>query len=471
VTLVQIAILAVLAAVLGRLKAGRQHAMLATSAAVLFWLQPTEPIASLSFWFPAGTLVLVVVCWIITADSEARAWRANWPALAVLAGVGMIIGLSPSVALWLNPALMVPSASRLLPVAISVLAFAVLGWRWRSSGRGAVIVASMSILLVFVFIKSPSLQSAGLSLLNRLQLGKNAAEDIPLVWLGYSYVAFRLLHTLRDRQVGRLPPVGLGEYVNYVIFFPSFVAGPIDRVQRFVSELRAPLSLTNEDWVETATRLIVGLFKKLVLADLLAVIAFNDLLVQYVRSPGWMWIFLYAYAFRIYLDFSAYTDIAIAIGRLLGVRLPENFAAPYLKPNIALFWNSWHMSLTQWFRAYVFNPLTRRLRTAPARLPDWLAVFVTQLVTMLLIGFWHGITWSFALWGLWHGLGLFIHNRWSEFVRARWPGLAISPIMGRVFTVVGVFITFNFVSLGWLFFGLSTPELAFRAFQLLFGSA
>ena len=124
---------------------------------------------------------------------------------------------------------------------------------------------------------------------------------------------------------------------------------------------------------------------------------------------------MYAYAFRIFLDFSGYTDIAIALGRLLGVRLPENFAAPYLKPNIALFWNSWHMSLTQWFRAYVFNPLARRLRSATAQIPDWLACLVTQLVTMLLIGLWHGITWSFALWGLWHGIGLFVHNRWSAF--------------------------------------------------------
>ena len=113
------------------------------------------------------------------------------------------------------------------------------------------------------------------------------------------------------------------------------------------------------------TRLVIGLFKKFVLADLLAVISFNDLLVDYVRRPGWMWVFLYAYAFRIYFDFSGYTDMAIGMGRLLGVRLPENFAAPYLKPNIALFWNSWHMSLTQWFRSYVFNPLARWLRTPP----------------------------------------------------------------------------------------------------------
>ena len=149
-------------------------------------------------------------------------------------------------------------------------------------------------------------------------MGTDVAPEIPFAWLGYSYVAFRLLHTLRDSQTGRLPALSLGEYVNYVIFFPAFTAGPIDRVERFVSDLRSPLNLTNDDWVEAGTRLVMGLFKKLVLADLLAVMAFNDLLVQYVRRPGWMWVFLYAYAFRIFLDFSGYTDIAIAIGSAAG---------------------------------------------------------------------------------------------------------------------------------------------------------
>jgi D-alanyl-lipoteichoic acid acyltransferase DltB (MBOAT superfamily) len=178
------------------------------------------------------------------------------------------------------------------------------------------------ILLVFIITKSPHLLSITLDALSRAPLSVDTSREIPFGWLGYSYVAFRLLHTLRDHQKGRLPRLGLGEYMNYVIFFPAFTAGPIDRAERFVSDLRSPLALSSEDWVAAATRLLVGLFKKIVLADMLAVIAFNDLLVQYVRRPGWMWLFLYAYAFRIFLDFSGYTDIAIALGRLLGIRLP-----------------------------------------------------------------------------------------------------------------------------------------------------
>ena len=153
--------------------------------------------------------------------------------------------------------------------------------------------------------------------------------------------------------------------------------------------------------------------------------------MPYVKGAGWMWLFLYAYSFRIYFDFSGYTDIAIGMGRLLGVRLPENFAAPYLKSNIALFWNSWHMTLTQWFRSYVFNPLTRGLRSASTPPPMWLIILVTQASTMVLIGLWHGITWSFAAWGMWHALGLFIHNRWVSLTANRLPVWAHDRPEGR----------------------------------------
>src|SRR5512141_411437 len=105
------------------------------------------------------------------------------------------------------------------------------------------------------------------------------------------------------------------------------------------------------------------------------------------------------------------------MGRLLGIRLPENFAAPYLKPNITQFWNSWHMTLTQWFRSYVFNPLTRAMRSSKEPLPTILILLVAQISTMALIGLWHGITLGFVFWGLWHGLGLFIQNRWSDFIK------------------------------------------------------
>ena len=467
-TLAQIAALTVLAVGIGQLKSGRQLALLAVSTAVLFWLQPLEPLPTLGYWLPFGTLALTIISWVLTSESAARSWSQTWPAAAVIVGVAILVHLNGITGGRLNPAIVSPRTSQALFAIVVTAGLASILWRWKAPQPFFRIGLSGLIVLAFILIKAPGLVGAAVTLWRSLPLVRGSVDaEVPFSWLGFSYVAFRLLHTVRDRQAGRLPAVSLGEYVIYVIFFPAFTAGPIDRVERFAGDLRSPLELRNDDWLDAGTRLVLGLFKKFVVADLLAVISISDVLVQHVKSAGWMWLFLYAYAFRIYFDFSGYTDIAIGMGRLLGVRLPENFNAPYLKPNIALFWNSWHMSLTQWFRSYVFNPLTRRLRSDRPSLPTWLAVLVTQLVTMVLIGLWHGITWGFALWGLWHGLGLFAHNRWAEFTRGRWPAGWASPSATRAVGILGMILTFNFVAVGWLLFGLSTPALAWQALRML----
>lgn len=147
----------------------------------------------------------------------------------------------------------------------------------------------------------------------------------------------------------------------------------------------------------------------------------------------------------------------------MGIRLPENFNAPYLKPNLSQFWNSWHITLTQWFRSYFFNPLTRRMRAARRPLPVFAMIFLSQVATMVLIGLWHGATINYLLWGLWHGAGLFIQNRWSAWTR---PCFAEAPpLLNRMARYAGVFVTFHFVSLSWLFFIF--PDASMARFALL----
>ncbi len=254
-----------------------------------------------------------------------------------------------------------------------------------------------------------------------------------------------------------------------MIFFPAFTAGPIDRLERFVKELQSPLPLGNEDWLFAGQRLSMGLFKKFFVADLLAMVSVTDVLVEQTLSGGWLWLALCAYSFRVYFDFSGYTDIAIGMARLMGIRLPENFAAPFLKPNLTQFWNSWHITLTQWFRTYFFNPFTRFMRTSKVALPPWLIILVSQLGTMLLIGLWHGITWNYAMWGLWHGLGLFLQNRWSEFIRRRFPDWGTSPVSRRFLHVGGILLTFSYFTFGIAFFALSSPRLSFEALRKILG--
>jgi D-alanyl-lipoteichoic acid acyltransferase DltB (MBOAT superfamily) len=289
-------------------------------------------------------------------------------------------------------------------------------------------------------------------------------------WLGFSYIAFRLIHTIRDRQSGRLPQVNLQEFVNYVIFFPAVTAGPIDRIERFTGDLRKPAELDSTRFVDGSRRLLAGLFKKFVLADALALIALNATNASQVDSGGWTWVLLYAFAFQIYFDFSGYTDIAIGLGIWLGIVLPENFNRPYLKPNLTQFWNNWHMTLTQWFRAYYFNPLTRALRSSKRPLPAWFILLFTQVTTMVLIGMWHGITWSFIIWGLWQGIGLFIQNRYSEWAKPRTSALTSQPGWGKAFNAMGIILTFNYLALGWVWFTVPDPALALQVIGRLFGA-
>ena len=257
-----------------------------------------------------------------------------------------------------------------------------------------------------------------------------------------------------------------------MLFFPALTAGPIDRSQRFVQDLRKPFRLTAGEITAGGWRIAWGMFKKFVLADTLALIALNETNAAQTNSTIWVWVLVYAYALRIYLDFSGYTDIAIGIGRWMGIRLPENFDRPYTRQNLTIFWNSWHMTLAQWFRAYFFNPVTRALRTSSRKLAMPLIIFIGQMGTMLLIGFWHGITLNFMLWGAWHGLGLFVHNRWSEAMRIR-AGKNVqsnpSPTRQRVSEIGGMLVTFHFVSLGWVWFALPTPDLSWHVFLKLFG--
>jgi D-alanyl-lipoteichoic acid acyltransferase DltB (MBOAT superfamily) len=287
-----------------------------------------------------------------------------------------------------------------------------------------------------------------------------------LRWLGFSYIAFRLIHVLRDKQTGRLPELSLAEFATYVVFFPSLAAGPIDRAERFVKDLRTDFRLTQNETLFAGQRFIIGLFKKFVIADTLALFALNDALATQVRTTAWMWIIVYAYAFQIYFDFSGYTDIAIGIARFAGVKLPENFAAPYLKSNLTQFWNSWHMTLTQWIRSYFFNPFNRWIRGYKS-IPAWTMILIGQVATMLVIGLWHGVTLNFIFWGLWHGVGLFLQNRWSDYAKTRFS--TSEPRQQRALQIGGILLTFHFVALGWVFFALSTPSLSSLVFRRLFG--
>ncbi len=441
--------------------------LLALSVLAVFWFQPAVPLRSFDFWIPSLSILFVVSVWFIT--SQAGAWRArqNIVGVAVIAGMMILVGLTRYI--FPDPVLTTTAPPRLVLVigfiflaAVSIAAFIILSRRLAFTLSLTVIL----LLAILIVLKSPAL-SLQVSIFLRELTGRptDTASALDLRWLGFSYISFRLIHVLRDNQTGRLPELTLPEFATYVVFFPSLSAGPIDRAERFAGDLRKNFALTQDETLLAGQRIVLGLFKKFVIADALALIALNDSLAVQVRHTGWMWVILYAYTFQIYFDFSGYTDIAIGIARLAGVKLPENFASPYTKPNLTQFWNSWHMTLTQWIRSYFFNPFNRWIRGYT--IPAWTMLLFGQLATMLLIGLWHGITVNFILWGAWHGLGLFLQNRWSEFAKTR---LAITnPRLQATLQLSGVLLTFHFVALGWVFFALSEPSLSFGVMMKLFG--
>lgn len=474
-TVPQILALVGLAALIGLALRGRVRnlALVGFSALALYWLSPYDLLfPSLPFWLPTLTLFITILVWSLVTPTEARRLRDNWSALAVLVGAILLAVVGKILPIGWMANISIPNIV-IVAGALVIFGLVIVGVTSIKGGERIWLALSViGLLAIFIVLKSPWLTRQFFALSASLRgqpFDVDPTQTLSIAWLGYSYIAFRLLHTIRDRQSGVLPTVALDEFIAYVIFFPSITAGPIDRLERFVGDLRTPQPLTNEDWVYAGQRLTVGLFKKFVLADGLAWLSITDALVGQTRSGGWLWLFLYAYTLRIYFDFSGYTDIAIGVARLMGIRLPENFAAPFLKSNLTQFWNSWHMTLTQWFRSYFFNPFTRFLRTGRRSQPTWSVILLTQIATMALIGLWHGITLNFLLWGLWHGVGLFAQNRWSDFVRTRFPNLSATDTSRKLLSALGVFLTFNYFALGLVFFALPTPQLSIAAFMKLFG--
>ena len=464
--LLQIGVSTLTALLVGTLTRGthRTYSFLALSVLALYWFQPVVPLRSFDFWLPSLSLAFVILTWLLT--SQAGAWKSRQNAIGLFLIMGLVTVIELSHYLFPDPFITASTPPQFMQffLFIVICAGIILPFARFSQNRSLFIVIILLITILLI-LKSPIL-SLQTSIFFRTITNRPTenASALDLRWLGFSYIAFRIIHVLRDKQTGRLPELTLPEFATYVVFFPSLTAGPIDRAERFAQDLRQNFTLTQQETLLAGQRIVIGLFKKFVVADTLALIALNDALAVQVRTAGWMWLVLYAYTFQIYFDFSGYTDIAIGIARLAGVKLPENFASPYTKPNLTQFWNNWHMTLTQWFRAYFFNPFNRWMR-GYKNIPAWAMIFIGQLATMSLIGLWHGVTLNFILWGAWHWLGLFLQNRWSDFARTRFSTDSVRLQTAMQFS--GLLLTFHFVALGWVFFALSEPSLSWLVFRKL----
>lgn len=461
-TLFHILFILIFSLLAGLLPKSRRWIILGGSVLALYWLQPATPIRNLDFWLPTITLALSIRVWVMTWQPEQKLTNADKASAALITGLVLLVALTRYLPFSLTPS-RPPQTWLVLVVLASVAFFLWLIGRFLTQKPWALRVRFWWLIVLFILLKSETLSllaSQGL----RTLMGQSAqfATGFDIRWLGFSYIAFRLMHTLRDRLTGKLPELSLSEYLSFIIFAPALTAGPIDRVQRFIKDLNAEWQLNSHVLIKAGERLVQGLFMKFILADSLALFALNAQTAAQTTQTGWMWLLVYAYTLRIFFDFAGYTHIAIGLGLLFGITLPENFKRPYLQTNLTQFWNSWHITLAQWFRAYWFNPLTRALRGKKWGL--WLIILIGQSSSMLLIGLWHGLTWNFVIWGLWHGLGLFIHNRWADFSKRRW-----GQIDNPAINIISGLLTFQFVALGWVWFALPSFEGALNVFNILLG--
>ncbi len=257
-------------------------------------------------------------------------------------------------------------------------------------------------------------------------------HDSLVLPVGISFYTFQTLAYLIDVYRGKCDcEKHIGYYALSVAFFPILLSGPIERIPGLAAQLKAEKTFSEKDGTDAVRYMLLGYFKKMIIADSLAVYV-DSVYGNLSAHTGFsLLLAIVLYSIEIYCDFSGYSDIAIGVARLLGIRLSDNFKMPYLASSIKDFWRRWHISLTSWFRDYVYIPLGGN-RVAKVK------IYRNIMITFLLSGLWHGTGWTFLIWGGLHGILQIVES----IARGR---IKINLFLKRV-------LVFASVSAAWVFF-------------------
>jgi alginate O-acetyltransferase complex protein AlgI len=310
-----------------------------------------------------------------------------------------------------------------------------------------VVTFDLSILAIWKYAGFASQQIAALA---DLWGGSSPVITLGLP-IGISFFTFHHISYVVDVYRGsKRPQRNLLHFVTYIAMFPQLIAGPIVRYHEIADQLHEVRKDRFGDFVAGFPRFGLGLAKKVVVADTVAPIADAAFSGQPLTTLS-AWVGILAYTLQIYFDFSGYSDMAIGLARMLGFRFPENFARPYSAASITDFWRRWHMSLSRWFRDYVYIPLggnrSGRLRT-----------YVNLLTVFVLTGFWHGAAWTFLVWGLFHGALLVVE---------RVTGIGRAEVSGSRAAAQRV-VTLLLVMVGWVFFRSASMGQAGEVLSAMF---
>ncbi|EHJ52594.1 D-alanyl-lipoteichoic acid biosynthesis protein DltB [Streptococcus macacae] len=294
-----------------------------------------------------------------------------------------------------------------------------------------------------------------------------------LGFLGISYLTFRSVGMIMEMRDGVLKEFTFWEFMRFMLFMPTFSSGPIDRFRRFNADYEnIPEKEELLDMLEQTVRYIMlGFLYKFILAQVFGSMLLPQFKEMALQRGG---IFnlptlgvMYTYGLDLFFDFAGYSMFAIAISNLMGIKSPANFNQPFKSRDLKEFWNRWHMSLSFWFRDFVFMRLVKVLVKNKVFSDRNTTSSVAYIINMLIMGFWHGVTWYYITYGLFHGVGLVINDAWLRKKKRinkerKSKGLPSLP-ENRWTKVLGIFITFNVVMLSFLIFSGFLNDLWFTS--------
>ena len=300
-------------------------------------------------------------------------------------------------------------------------------------------------------------------LLTKVKLSFINTPALSVQKIGLSYILFRYIHWLIESSKKTIHDSDFLTFLNYIFFFPSFLAGPIDKYNNFHYWVgNNKLTYQKSLFFAGVSRVFIGTFKTIGLVPFIIVYAtdYTQFLTDFTPSVAVL-LSLLTYSAYIFLDFSGYSDIAIGTAYMIGIKTPENFNAPYLSLNISDFWKRWHITFSSFLTLYVFKPIIKLLNSVIHPKRRLLVSVLGYLLTFIICGLWHGSTINFLYWGLWHGIGLAIYKIWDVKIKPNKTFFASEAYKG-----ISIAITFIFVTVGWLFFHYSTEQLA-EIFELI----
>jgi alginate O-acetyltransferase complex protein AlgI len=278
--------------------------------------------------------------------------------------------------------------------------------------------------------------------------------------IGISFYTFELIAYLVDVYQKKIPSTRSWlVFWVFISFFPHRVAGPIMRGKDLIPQLSNLKTLDVSATVKIGLAyLAMGLFKKLVIAEYIAITANNFFAQGENLNATGAWIAAYLYTFQIYYDFSAYSEMAVGIAYIFGIKLDLNFKTPYLSSNATEFWKRWHITLSTWIRDYLYIPMGGSWY-GPSR------KYLNLFIAMAISGLWHGAAWTFIAWGMYHGVLLITHNIWMKWKK---PFLLQKFTSTRFYNVIAVLVFFHLTCLGWVLFRVEGIHNAVRmVFKML----